>query len=178
MSNPNKQSESLTAYQGQPQIRKKAKIKLDPIVVTLSMTTFMASSEQVKQYLAYWFQLGKKVWLRNGQESLLPEPVIQGQQYSAAFEQCWQRLLDPNNGDCYLEGTEYTIQDLLSSEWEMIPCARCQLPVALKIGGMECDTCPCSDLSNWPNLDIPLPRIPINNSEYLRFIRHKLLNIQ
>jgi hypothetical protein len=56
----------------------------------------MASEQEVRQYLAYWFQLGKKVLIRNGQESLLPQPVIQGDRYSQAFEDCWQQILAMN----------------------------------------------------------------------------------
>jgi hypothetical protein len=51
----------------------------------------MASENQVKKYIAYWFQLGKKVLIRNGSEALLPKSVIVGDLYSPEFEDCWQK---------------------------------------------------------------------------------------
>ncbi len=74
----------------------------------------MASEQQVKQYLAYWFQLGKRLLIRGGEEALLPVPVIQGDRYSQAFEDCWKKISAPNAGDCHLEGTGQTIAELLT----------------------------------------------------------------
>jgi hypothetical protein len=42
----------------------------------------MASESEVRKYIAYWFQLGKKVLIRNGSEALLPKSVIAGDRYS------------------------------------------------------------------------------------------------
>jgi hypothetical protein len=134
----------------------------------------MASSEQVKEYLAYWFQLGKKILLRNGQEEMLPQTVIVGDRYSSEFELCWQRILDPQSGDCYLEGTHQTIEELLTSKWEITNCARCQMPVPIINLGIQPTCCPCSDLPGWPNTTLPLPRIPINTSDKLNQIKHRL----
>lgn len=92
----------------------------------------MASAQEVRQYLAYWFQLGKRVVIRNGQESLLPQPVFQGDRYSQAFENCWQILTSPESGDCYLDGTQETIAELLTSEWVINPCARCTMPIPVR----------------------------------------------
>jgi len=69
----------------------------------------MASKHEVKQYLAYWFQLGKKVMTNNGSASLLPQPVIEGDRYSDEFETTWQQIISQDSGDCYLEGTQETI---------------------------------------------------------------------
>ncbi|HBE21080.1 MAG TPA: hypothetical protein DDW51_26645, partial [Cyanobacteria bacterium UBA11367] len=91
----------------------------------------MASAQEVKRYLAYWFQLGKKVVVRNGQTTLLPENVVVGNGYSDEFEQIWQYILSCDSGDCYLEGTCQTIADLLTSKWDIEACARCQMPVPL-----------------------------------------------
>jgi hypothetical protein len=66
----------------------------------------MASEQQVKRYLAYWFQLGKKVVIRNGNSALSPQPVMTGDRYSDEFESIWQQILSPDSGDCYLEGTQ------------------------------------------------------------------------
>jgi hypothetical protein len=134
----------------------------------------MASLQQVKIYLAYWFQLGKKVWLRNGQEKILPQPVIEGDRYSQQFESCWQRILERKGQDCYLEGTNQTIEQLLTPQWEIMPCARCEMPVAMIDLGTASPDCPCSDLYNWPNTELPSPREPIQNKVYLTKIQARL----
>ena len=72
----------------------------------------MASESEVKKYIAYWFQLGKKVLIRNGSEELLPKSVIAGDRYSQEFEDCWQKMFAPDSGDCYLQGTNETIAQL------------------------------------------------------------------
>ncbi|MGB5594699.1 MAG: hypothetical protein WBM62_11790, partial [Crocosphaera sp.] len=79
----------------------------------------MASQEQVKKYLAHWFQLGKGVIFPKRQETICPQVIFKGHNYSAEFEQCWQKIL-LTDADCYLEGTEQTIQQLLSPAWEIM----------------------------------------------------------
>ncbi|MBF2007195.1 hypothetical protein ACF3DV_02585 [Chlorogloeopsis fritschii PCC 9212] len=135
----------------------------------------MASQKEVKQYLAYWFQLGKKVVIGNGAETLLPKSVIVGDRYSDEFEKCWQKIVSPESGDCYLEGTQETIAELLSPNWDMTSCARCTMPVPVRNVGMPPELCPCNDLPDWPNTDLPLPRIPVNNQVQLQLIRNRLL---
>jgi hypothetical protein len=130
----------------------------------------MATREQVKLYLAYWFQLGKRVLLKNGEEAWQPQPVFFGNRYSYEFETCWQQMLEPDNGDCYLEGTEQTIQQLLTPVWDIVECAKCEMPVPMSHRGYLSSSCPCFDLPSWPNLELPLPRQPANN-------RQSLLNI-
>jgi len=137
----------------------------------------MSSEQEVRQYLAYWFQLGKKVLIRNGHESLLPQQVIQGDRYSQAFEECWQQILSPASGDCYLEGTEETVAQLLTPGWSVSSCARCQMPVSIRNIGMPPLSCPCDDLSNWPNTEVPAPRSPVNTQAQLTDIRNRLLSI-
>lgn len=134
----------------------------------------MASQTQVKQYLAYWFQLGKKVLLRNGAESRLPQPVIEGDRYSREFEDCWNEILSPESGDCFLQGMEQSIDELLSSEWELEQCSRCSMPVPMRTVGMPSSCCPCFDLPNWPNLDAPQPRLPVSTRLYLLNICNRL----
>jgi hypothetical protein len=136
----------------------------------------MATSSQVKQYLAYWFQLGKKAIVQNSDQVLLPNPVIRGDRYSREFEDCWQFLLSPESGDCHLEGTPQTIKQLLSSEWELSDCPRCEMPVPLREIGLPPAGCPCSDLPTWPNLELPLPRSPVNTQQHLNDIRRRLLD--
>jgi hypothetical protein len=134
----------------------------------------MAMEAEVKQYLAYWFQLGKRVILQNGRKSLLPQPIYNGQNYSSEFESCWKQINDPQNGDCYLENTEQTIQELLSSAWEFLPCARCEMPIPLSVASQPSLVCPCNDLTTWPNTQLPKPRSPIDSQERLQQIRHRL----
>ncbi|MCU0534731.1 MAG: hypothetical protein MUD14_12630 [Hydrococcus sp. Prado102] len=133
----------------------------------------MASQENVKQYLAYWFQLGKKVVFGNGQEVLLPKSIIEGDRYSKEFESCWQRIL-ASRVTCYLEGTEQTIEQLLSPMWDIDPCARCGMPVPAIELGIQPNSCPCNDLPNWPNTQLPSPRAPIDSSARLNRIKERL----
>ncbi|MBW4615934.1 MAG: hypothetical protein KME21_22160 [Desmonostoc vinosum HA7617-LM4] len=136
----------------------------------------MANQQEVKKYLAYWFQLGKRVVTGNGQASFLPQPVLKGSSYSPEFEECWQKIISPESGDCYLEGTHETIAELLTPAWEMLPCGRCEMPVVAKSVGMPALLCPCNDLLTWPNTELPKPRSPICSQEQLRVIRDRLLN--
>ena len=135
----------------------------------------MASAQEVRQYLAYWFQLGKQVFVRDGQERLLPQPVIEGERYSQAFEECWQKITSSDSGNCYLEGTVETIAELLTPEWLVFPCARCSMPVPVRNIGMPPLSCPCTDLPSWPNTELPAPRSPVNSQAQLGTIRNRLL---
>lgn len=135
----------------------------------------MASQQQVKQYLAYWFQLGKRILIRNGEVALLPQPVIQGDRYSDEFENYWQQIISPNSGDCYIEGTSETIAELLTPKWDLSACARCSMPIPMRSAGMPALACPCNDLSSWPNTEVPLPRSPIDSQTHLKAIRDRLL---
>ncbi|MEQ8466762.1 hypothetical protein [Coleofasciculus sp. E1-EBD-02] len=134
----------------------------------------MASEQQVKRYLAYWFQVGKTIVVRNGEKVLQPQRIIAGDRYSQEFEELWQYLLSPESGDCYLTGTSQTISELLTSKWDLEPCSRCDMPVPMFNVGLPPESCACSDLSNWPNTDLPKPREPINNQDRLRTIHHRL----
>lgn len=134
----------------------------------------MASENQVRQYLAYWFQLGKKVFIHNGHKELLPRPVIQGDRYSDEFEKCWRTILSPESGECYLDGTESSIAELLTPAWDITPCARCSMPVPIRNVGLPPQGCPCFDLSGWPNMEAPLPRAPVDNQARLSQIRDRL----
>jgi hypothetical protein len=50
----------------------------------------MASEIEVKEYLAYWLQLGKGILMPKSQERLFPQPIFEGTQFSKDFEQTWQ----------------------------------------------------------------------------------------
>lgn len=136
----------------------------------------MASPDQVKQYLAYWFQLGKSIVIRN--KPMLPQPVMQGNSYSPAFEACWQQVLRSDGQDCYLEGTVQSVNQLLSSQWEITSCVRCDMPVPTLSLGVQPAECPCIDLPSWPNLELPQPRSPVDSQAQLDQIRERLLSSQ
>ena len=133
----------------------------------------MASQQEVKEYLAYWLQLGKRVVFGGGQEVVQVRSVIQGNQYSPEFEASWQKILAAPAG-CYLEGTDQTIQDLLSEDWVLHPCSRCFMPVPLPLYGITPLSCPCSDIPLWPNTELPLPRSPVDTQSQLATIRDRL----
>jgi len=135
----------------------------------------MASEQQVKQYLGYWFQLGKKIILSKG-GVIATQNVVQGDRYSQDFEKIWQQILD-NQTQAYLEGTASTIEELLSPQWVIMPCARCELPVPMIDLGFKDDNCPCADLDNWPNNQLPSPRIPMGTQQRLDEIRQRLQKI-
>lgn len=135
----------------------------------------MASEYQVKEYLAYWFQLGKKIAIENGKEIMLPKPIFTGDRYSQEFEECWQKIMIVKGQNCYLEDTEETIANLLSEEWVIDPCARCLMPIPLRTHGMPALCCPCYDIPTWPNTELPLPRGGINSRDHLISIRDRLL---
>ena len=136
----------------------------------------MASEQAVKQYLAYWFQLGKKVVIGSSGKTLLPQPIMQGVGYSQEFENCWQQITSSNARDSYLEGTPETISELLTDTWQVMPCARCTMPVPLLNVGIAPLLCPCNDLSNWPNTELPQPRSPVNSQAKLTDIRDRIAN--
>ena len=133
----------------------------------------MASVSQVRTYLAYWFQLGKPVVFNRSQTQCLPYPIFQGTCLSPAFEQCWQKITR-NTADCYLQGTDQTIADLLATEWEITECARCSMPVPMPVCIINSSACPCNDLPNWPNDEIPQPRMGVSNESRLEDIRKRL----
>ncbi len=137
--------------------------------------TEMASTEKVKQYLACWFQLGKKLVIDNGREVICPETVVINNQYSPEFEDCWQKLLARSGKNCYLEGVEPTIDVLLSPTWDISSCVKCQMPIPqLDLGLQSPPGCPCIDVPLWPNIDLPLPRSPIDSKSYLNKIKTRL----
>lgn len=136
----------------------------------------MASAQEVRRYLAYWFQLGKRVLIRNRQQSLLPQPVIEGDRYSQEFEDCWQHIA-ADSENCHLEGTDETIAELLTPAWAVSPCARCYMPVPIRHIGLPPLACPCNDLPNWPNTESPQPRSPVNSQTQLMSIRDRLLKV-
>jgi hypothetical protein len=136
----------------------------------------MADKIQVKQYLAYWMQLGKRLVLQGGQHIVSPEVIVAGDQYSSEFEAYWQQACSPGAGDCYLEGTDFTIAQLLTEQWDIIDCGRCTMPFPLPSAGVTSPECPCHDLPSWPNNELPHPRLPVSSTPHLQNIRQRLTN--
>lgn len=134
----------------------------------------MAEADKVKKYIAYWFQLGKKIIIPSQNTAVLPSHILNGHGYSREFEECWQLVSDEKIGDCYLEGTSQTIQQLLSSKWEISECARCRMPVPMIDLGVQSSTCVCNDMENWPNNQLPPPHQPIDNQQKLRHLSELL----
>jgi hypothetical protein len=134
----------------------------------------MASPEKVKRYLAYWFQLGKKLILNDTQEITMSDSVIKGDRYSEEFEACWQNIIDREGKNYYLEGTEPSIEELLLSQWNIRSCARCSMPIPKQELGSQTLDCPCVDLPSWPNFELPLPRAPIDSNSRIKNIASRL----
>lgn len=135
----------------------------------------MASVQKVQSYLAYWFQLGKPLIFEKTQTECLPQPIFQGNQLSEAFEQCWQKV-SQHPAKCHLRGTDESIADLLSDEWEIVGCARCPMPFPALVRGIKVSPCPCADLPSWPNDEIPQPRSAVNDTGRLANLRQRLDN--
>ncbi|AKG22501.1 hypothetical protein [Calothrix sp. 336/3] len=135
----------------------------------------MANKNDVKKYLAYWFQIGKGVVVSHGKATLKPLKIIDGDRYSDEFEACWQKIIFDYKGNCYLEGTHQTVAELLSPQWEIFACARCTMPVPLPTLGISGAPCPCNDLPDWPNTELPLPHCPVDSQDCLQKIRDRLL---
>jgi hypothetical protein len=134
----------------------------------------MASEQQVKEYLAYWLQLGKRIIIQNGEVICGPIHVLQGHRYSPEFEKCWAKVMALEGRDCYIEGTTVTLQELLSSGWDIHACARCQIPVGSPLVFCDQNPCPCSDLMHWPNDEAPVPHLPVNNQPHFANLRNRL----
>ncbi|WP_204102763.1 MULTISPECIES: hypothetical protein [Spirulina sp. CCY15215] len=127
----------------------------------------MATLEQVKEYLACWFQLGKGIEIAGEDRVLRFTSILHGDRYSREFENCWENILRSQGQGFSLEGTEQSVDELFSSHWEMQSCSRCQLPIPVRELGFQSLSCPCDDIPGWPNTELPTPRSPINNQSHL-----------
>ena len=121
----------------------------------------MASRTLVKNYLAQWMQMGKSITLSNHGEKVSIHKILQGEKYSDQFNQLWDQISTTKAEEAHLSGTDQSISDLLSNNWEIIGCARCNLLVpSLDLGARVPVCCPCDDLPNHPNLDLVAPHHP------------------
>ena len=137
----------------------------------------MASTTEIKSYLAHWFQLGKKLIWRNGEAELLPQKILQGDGYAPEFEACWQQIISIGGKDCYLVGTNVTVKEMLTPTWQIQQCARCALPVPILDLGTQPLECVCNDLDNWPNSELPPPHSPLNERSRLSNISQRLKSL-
>jgi hypothetical protein len=133
----------------------------------------MVPEVDLKTFVACWMQLGKGICQSNGEVVHL-DTVVQGGRYSDDFEALWHRIFHVNGQSYYLEGTTVALNTLSQSDWEILQCARCSMPVVMPIAGVASCICPCHDLAGWPNSEVPLPRPPINTSAYLGRISQRL----
>lgn len=134
----------------------------------------MATQDQVREFLAHWFQLGKPVVLAEDRGECLPAPVYYKGGYSQSFEDCWHRIMVTSGRDCYLKGTSQSIATMLTPGWDIAACARCAMPVAIPTLGTTTLPCPCNDLYSWPNLDVPTPRRAVDDDHHLSDIQSRL----
>lgn len=129
----------------------------------------MATASQIRHYLAYWLQLSKNIVL-DGKVTRLPSVIerqgLSGDRLSSDFEDLWATALQ-HPYTTYLEGTSVTIAELLSGEWEIVLCARCPMPVPLRVAGITNTSCPCHDMHIWPNSETLLPRLPVDSENAL-----------
>ncbi len=136
----------------------------------------MASSQQIKQYLAYWVQLGKGIVIGD-RPPVYCKTVLAQETYCNEFESIWQQIEACHGERCHITGTDQELAELFSEQWEITACYRCELFVPQKTRGMPATACPCADLDNWPNLEIPKPRLPLSSHGHLAKIRQRLSNV-
>jgi hypothetical protein len=80
----------------------------------------MASESKVRHYLGYWLQFGKKIIMYNGTVAKGLESAISREGYSQEFEDLWAEVRSPDSGNCRLEGSWETIDELLTPQWEIV----------------------------------------------------------
>ncbi|MEM9543861.1 MAG: hypothetical protein AAGA60_30805 [Cyanobacteria bacterium P01_E01_bin.42] len=138
----------------------------------------MATQEQVKDYLACWFQLGKGLEVTEDEQIVRFKSILHGDRYSREFENCWQKILQSNGRGFILEGTHQGVDELLSCDWEILACYRCHMPIPMPESKPQSLPCPCADLPGWPNLELPRPRAPIDSRSHLGRICDRVSELQ
>jgi hypothetical protein len=136
----------------------------------------MASRTLVKNYIAQWMQMGKSVSLSTQGEQVSIYKILNGEEYSSLFNKLWDEISTTKADQAYLDGTDQTIDDLLSDRWEIIGCARCSLLVpSLDLGPRVPVCCPCDDLPSHPNLDLVAPHVPVKLSTAINGLCDRLI---
>ncbi len=133
----------------------------------------MATHQEIRQYLAHWFQLGKPLIL-NGTSHCIT-PTLNTDRPSREFEQIWQQILEMPHL-AYLEGSAVDLGQLLTGIWEIADCARCEMPIPLKAAGIPISAipCTCDNMTTWPNQNTLPPHSPINTTDRLHQLRKTL----
>ena len=137
----------------------------------------MASRTLVKNYIAQWMQMGKSISLSTQGKQVSIYKIINGEEYSSLFNKLWDEISTTKADEAYLDGTDQTIDDLLSDRWEIIGCARCSLLVpSLDLGPRVPVCCPCDDLPTHPNLDLVAPHVPVKLSTAINELCDRLIS--
>jgi hypothetical protein len=134
----------------------------------------MASSKEVKDYIAQWLQLGKH--LEIGDQTITLTTVRQSHAYSPDYEILWQKISCPATAkQIYLSGCDQSIEDLLSPRWQIVNCYRCHglIPTPLFQQGM-CLGCPCADLPALPDVNLVMPHPPIDSQQRLQQVADRV----
>jgi hypothetical protein len=131
----------------------------------------MATHQELRHYLTHWFQLGKPLIL-NGTPDLIT-PTLNTDRPSPEFEALWQQILETPHL-AHLQGSDRTLAELLTGTWDIIDCARCDMPVPLKTIGNIDNHCICDDMTTWPNSDTLAPHSPINTTDRLQQLSRNL----
>jgi hypothetical protein len=138
----------------------------------------MASTAELRDYFAYWLQLDKGLVLDGVQVepiAVIQQDTLRGDRLSSAFEDLWARALrSPQK--TYLDGTSVSLAELLTGEWEMVLCARCPMPIPLKVGGGTEGACPCHEMTDWPNSETIVPHLPVSTPDRLSKLCDRLKN--
>ena len=133
----------------------------------------MATSQDIKSFIAQWLQLGKSVEQLDGSFCFKPEKIHGYQGYSQEFEDWWQEF-ERQAHKWALSGTKEPLDALYGDNWEITDCARCDMPIPILVAGLNDVDCPCSDLPHWPNLELPHPHTPDESKSRLGMIRDRL----
>ena len=133
----------------------------------------MATESQIKQYLACWLQVGKRVIHDDGEQDFHPPKILNDSGYSQEFEDWWDDVCQ-NASHWHLEGCDRALDALFSPHWDIVECPLCVMPVPKLVAGVNDASCTCSDLELWPNLDLPKPHTPEDTHYKLKSLRDKL----
>ena len=133
----------------------------------------MATSQEIKGFIAQWLQLGKSVEHVDGEKQFKPPRVLGYQGYSQEFEDWWT-CFEADAHHWTLSGMNQPLSELYSPNFEISACARCDMPIPLSMSVVKDISCPCHDLPTWPNTDLPQPRTPKDSTSKLRQIYSRL----
>jgi hypothetical protein len=138
----------------------------------------MASTSEVRDYFTYWLQLDKGLILdgiRVKPMAVVAMDGVNGNRLSGDFEAMWERALRSPR-EAYLEGTEISLAELLTGQWEMVLCPRCPMPMPMRVGAFTDTACPCHEMPMYPNTETIMPHLPVSTPDRLGMLRDRLKN--